>query len=194
MVSAAVRAPLHIDALRELCNICGGRAADALSRLLGERPVGLDLAEAGLAHLEVTTRLGGPDAPVVAARVELAGPVRGELWLVLAEPDAALLSGLLDARVGRQLAPSALYEAANIVASACLNALYSLTRFTVVPSVPEVFHGTVADVLARLGRSAGNGPVLTTELALRDRPVRGRILFLPHEDSVEPILQAMGVH
>jgi len=194
MVSALARAPLHVDALRELCNICGGRAADALSRLLGERPVELDLAEAEVPHREVTSRLGGSQAPVAAARVELHGPIRGELWLVLAERDAVVLSGMLDSHADLKLAPSALYEAANIVASACLNALYSLTRLTVVPSVPELLSGTVADVVGRLGRAAGNGPVLTTELVLRDAPVRGRLLFVPHEASVEPLLGAMGVH
>ena len=194
MVSALARAPLHVDALRELCNICGGRAADALSKLLGDRSVGLDLAEAELPRPEVTAKLGGDAAQVVATRVTLEGPVRGELWLVLGERDAAELSSLLDTRTRSQVAPWALSEAANIVASACLNALFALTRLTVIPSVPEVFHSTVSEVLGRLGRDAGNGPVLTTELALRDAPVRGRILFVPHEDSVQPLLSAMGVH
>lgn len=195
MVTAADLTPLHVDALRELANVCGGRAADALSRLLGERPVGLDLSVAEKPRGSVAERVGGPEASVVAAKVDLAGPVKGELWLVLRERDAAVLSGLLDHDAKAQVAPWALYEAANIVASACLNALYAMTQLTVVPSVPEVLQGAAKDVLRKLGLEAGvDAPLLTTELQVRDAAVRGRIVFVPHEESVELILKAMGLH
>ena len=136
MVAAAALTPLHQDALRELCNLCGGRAADALSRLLGERRVDLGLP-GELPRGEIVRELG-ESAPVVAARVELDGPLHGELWLVLAEGDAQRLSALLDDSGVAGVAIWVLYETANIVASACLNALYALTGITVVPSVPEV--------------------------------------------------------
>jgi len=190
MSPAVALSPLQTDALRELCNVCSGRAADALSRLIGERPVELGLP-GELAHDDVFKLLGGVEAKVVGARVELAGPLRGELWLVLAERDAAELSGLLEEQGQREVAVWALYETANIVASACLNALYALTGLTVVPSVPEVLIGDAGKVVARLPRT--DAPLIATELALREPKVRAKLLFAPHADSVAPLLKAMGL-
>ena len=191
MMAAVALSPIQSDALRELCNVCSGRAADALSRLIGERPVELGLPDE-LPHGDVASHLGGADAKVVGARVELAGPLRGELWLVLAERDAAELSGLLEEQGQREVAVWALYETANIVASACLNALYALTRLTVVPSVPEVLVGEAEKVVARLPR-ASDAPIIVTELALREPKVRAKLLFAPHAESVAPLLKAMGL-
>ena len=191
--TAAELSPLHADALGELGNICGGRAADALSRLLGERPVSLALTEARLPRDQVAERLGGAAASVVGLRVALTGPVDGELWLVLRQRDADVLSRLLGAHHAGA-ASGALYEAANIVASACLNALYALTRLTVVPSVPEVTALSAGELCARLGRGVmPESPVVTTELRLRDENVSGRLLFVPHARCVGPLLLAMGI-
>lgn len=195
MTATAPLTALQADALRELCNVCGGQAADALSALIGDARVNLSLPEAErLGVEEVTARLGGPLAPLVAARVELAGPLQGELWLTLPESDAAALSLLLDADAApRRLAPWALYETANIVASACLNGLYALTRLTVVPSVPEVFEATAGTTVARIAAGSSELFVLSTELLVRDAPVRGRILFLLREASLLPLLAALGL-
>ena len=195
MIASAPLTALQADALRELCNICGGQAADALSALIGDARVNLSLPEAERLTVEVVTaRLGGAEAPLVAARVELAGPLQGELWLTLPESDAAELSGLLaDGEGPRQVAPWALYETANIVASACLNALYALTRLTVVPGVPEVIEASAGATVARIARGSRELFVLSTELLVRDAPVRGRILFLLREASVLPLLSALGL-
>ena len=87
-----------------------------------------------------------------------------------------------------------LYETANIVASACLNALYALTGITVVPSVPEVVQGPAERVLGALGRGTdGQAPLLSTDLAVREAPLRGRLVFAPSRESLRPLLQAMGL-
>src|SRR5436305_11769873 len=95
MTAALALSELQTDALRELTNVCGGRGADALSRMIGERPVLLGVPEE-LQRQDVALLLGGPAADVVAGRVELGGKLRGELWLILREHDAAALSEMLD--------------------------------------------------------------------------------------------------
>ena len=134
MVAAAALTPLHQDALRELCNLCGGRAADALSRLLGERRVDLGLP-GELPRGEIVRELG-ESAPVVAARVELDGPLHGELWLVLAEGDAQRLSALLDDSGVAGVAIWVLYETANIVASVMKPSVPSLPMSNCARSAP----------------------------------------------------------
>lgn len=195
VIAPASLSLLQADALRELCNVCGGQAADALSALIGDARVNVSLPEAERVDVAtVTERLGGAHAPLVAARVELAGPLQGELWLTLPAADAAELSGLLDDRErGPRLAPWALYETANILASACLNGLYALTRLTVVPGVPEVTEASAGETVARIAQGGDALYVLSTELLVRDAPVRGRILFLLREASLLPLLAALGL-
>jgi chemotaxis protein CheC len=186
---------LQADALRELCNICGGYAATALSRLLGDVRVELGLPEAGrMARSRVLELLGGPEQAVVTVQVELQGPVRGELLVALGEVDAAQLSGLLAHGSRAELATSALGETANIIASACLNALYRLTHLTVVPGVPRTRQGPASSLLSELAAGPESEVVvLSTLLSVSGARLHGRLLVLPDERSLGGLLQALGV-
>jgi chemotaxis protein CheC len=186
---------LQADALRELCNICGGYAATALSRLLGNVRVDLDLPEAARVPPEhVEGLLGDASARVVGVHLDLSGPVQGRLMLVLAEPAAEQLASAVNRTGQDELHSSALGEAANIIASACLNALYALTRLTVLPGQPQMVRGTARDVLRPLlSSSDGQVVVLTTTLHVAGSSMGGRILVIPDEVSLRGLLMALGV-
>jgi chemotaxis protein CheC len=187
---------LQADALRELCNICGGHAATALSRLLGDARVELELPQVErLPRRDIVERLGGPEHQVVAARVQLDGPVTGELVLALSDVDAAELTAAVTRGVREDaFAHSAFGEAANIVASACLNALFRLTHLTVLPGVPLMARGPAAELLEQLlPRRDDEMVVMSTVLFVSHLPVRGRLLVVPNPTSLTGLLEAMGV-
>src|SRR5688572_16354227 len=99
-----------------------------LARLVGGVGVMLDVPRVlpGGA-VSMTTLLGGEGTQVVGVKLAIQGGLRGQLWWVLPREDAARLGGRLLRRpaLHGKLSDdehSALAEAANVVASACLDA------------------------------------------------------------------------
>ena len=191
---------IQLDALREVANIGCGHAVNALARLVGGRTVNLSVPRAVLAAAaEVAELLGGGEAPVVAAKLGMEGQLRGVLLLVLPREDSAALESLL---LRREDAPaeereSALSEAANIVASACLSAIGTLTGWRLLPTVPELVRGTAALVVARAVAEAQGGDrmvVLETRFSAVGAPaVSGQVLLVLERESSKALLARLGV-
>jgi chemotaxis protein CheC len=191
---------IQLDALREVANIGCGHAVNALARLVGGRTVNLSVPRAVLAAAaEVAELLGGGEAPVVAAKLGMEGQLRGVLLLVLPREDSAALESLL---LRRQDAPaeereSALSEAANIVASACLSAIGTLTGWRLLPTVPELVRGTAGLVVSRAVAEAQGGDrmvVLETRFAAVGAPaVSGQVLLVLERESSKALLARLGV-
>ncbi|WP_375768255.1 chemotaxis protein CheC [Archangium gephyra] len=191
---------IQLDALREVANIGCGHAVNALARLVGGRTVNLSVPRAVLAApAEVAELLGGAEAPVVAAKLGMEGQLRGVLLLVLPREDSASLEALL---LRRQDAPaeereSALSEAANIVASACLSAIGTLTGWRLLPTVPELVRGTAGLVVSRAVAEAQGGDrmvVLETRFSAVGAPsVSGQVLLVLERESSKALLARLGV-
>src|SRR5690606_25422088 len=119
---------LQLDALRELANIGSGQAVNALSSMLGGRRVELGLPSAVVPAEPIgLSRLFGEELrSLVAIALDFDGAFRGRFVLVLEGDDAGALAAMLTGRDGARaldaLDESALSEAANILASATLNA------------------------------------------------------------------------
>ncbi|MFE8602775.1 chemotaxis protein CheC [Archangium violaceum] len=191
---------IQLDALREVANIGCGHAVNALARLVGGRTVNLSVPRAVLASAaEVAELLGGAEAPVVAAKLGMEGQLRGVLLLVLPREDSSALEALL---LRRQDAPaeereSALSEAANIVASACLSAIGTLTGWRLLPSVPELVRGAAGLVVSRAVIEARGGDrvvVLETRFSAVGAPsVSGQVLLVLERESSRALLTRLGV-
>lgn len=191
---------IQLDALREVANIGCGHAVNALARLVGGRTVNLSVPRAVLAAAaEVAELLGGGEAPVVAAKLGMEGQLRGVLLLVLPREDSTALEALL---LRRQDAPaeereSALSEAANIVASACLSAIGTLTGWRLLPTVPELVRGAAGLVVSRaVAEAQGDDRVVVLETrfsAVGAPAVSGQVLLVLERDSSKALLARLGV-
>jgi chemotaxis protein CheC len=191
---------IQLDALREVANIGCGHAVSALARLVGGRTVNLSVPRAVLATpSEVSGLLGGSEAPVVAAKLGMEGQLKGVLLLVLPREDGSALEALL---LRRQDAPleereSALSEAANIVASACLSAIGTLTGWRLLPTVPVLVRGAAASVVAGAVKEAEGDNrlvVLETRFSAVGAPaVSGQVLLVLERDSSRALLARLGV-
>ena len=195
---------LQLDALREVANIGCGHAASALSQLVGGRAVQIEVPRVLVTHVaQMTELIGGPDSKVVAATLLMEGDLQGTLLLVLPEADAHRLAGLLlNAPSTDQLSDvqrSAIGEAANIVASACLSAISKLAGLKLLPTIPvlsEDSAGAVLDeALARVDTGgAGLVVVLEARFATAAVPrVGGQFLVLPDKSSLKKLLEKLGV-
>jgi chemotaxis protein CheC len=191
---------IQLDALREVANIGCGHAVNALARLVGGRTVNLSVPRAVLAAAsELAGLLGGGDAPVVAARLGMQGQLQGVLLLVLPQEDSTALEALL---LRRQDAPleereSALSETANIVASACLSAIGTLTGWRLLPSVPVLVRGAAGAVVAGVVEEAQGDDrvvVLETRFSSVGAPaVSGQVLLVLERESSRALLARLGV-
>ncbi len=191
---------IQLDALREVANIGCGHAVNALARLVGSRTVHLSVPRAMVATAaEVAELLGGGETRVVAAKLGMQGQLRGVLLLVLPESDSRALEALL---LRREDAPaeereSALSETANIVASACLSAIGTLTGWRLLPSVPVLVRGTAGPVLAGIvAETEGDNRVVVLETRFSSvgaPAVSGQMLLVLERDSSKALLARLGV-
>jgi chemotaxis protein CheC len=198
-VKLASTTALEQDALREVANIGAGHAASMLARLVGGVGVMLDVPRVlpGGA-VSMTTLLGGEGTHVVAVKLSIQGGLRGQMWWVLPREDAARLGGRLLRRpaLHGKLSNdehSALAEAANVVASACLDAIGKMSRVPLLPSTPQVFEGDVAEMMAT-EENTSPPLVLESRFHSTDAPTFGGQLVLTFDGlSVAVLMEKLGL-
>ncbi len=192
----------QLDALREVANVGCGHAANALSKLVGNRKVQIEVPRVMLTRAtEMPQIIGGWEARVVVTALDMLGELQGRLLLVLEENDAHQLSMQLSNRVGQEgqaVELSALGEAGNILASACLNAIGTFTGLRLLPSTPTVSRDSADAALEMAARDleceAGLVMVLEARFIASSVPaIGGQLLVLPRHSSVEILLDRLGV-
>ncbi|SEL26993.1 chemotaxis protein CheC [Stigmatella aurantiaca] len=199
-MNGLVPSEMQLDVLREVANIGCGHAANALARLVGGKRVNLSVPRAVMASAEeAAERLGGEE-PVVGARLGMQGELRGVMLFVLPVRDGASLGTVLLGQVARGAElESALSETANIVASACLSAIGKLTRWRLLPTVPEMLKGSAREVLAQAvketeGEQTSPVVVLEARFSAECAPaVSGQMLLVLERESSQALLQRLGV-
>jgi chemotaxis protein CheC len=192
---------LELDALREIANIGCGHAATALSRMVGGNVVCIDVPRVLAARGEEILRLFDEDAPVIAAGVGIEGSITGRMLVVWSEDDArelaALLLGARQADQAYEPGQSALAELANVLCSACLSAIGTLTRLQLLPTSPEMTRGTGREVLSGfISDCAGRSAVVMVETRLHtihEPPLSGRLMVVPDRATLPTLLRAIGL-
>lgn len=191
---------LQLDALREVANVGCGHAASALSRLVGGRIVDLSVPRALVTPTgELPAFLGGGNADVLAATLGVEGDLEGQLLLILPQQDALTLAALMlqqpVAEALDELAQSAISEAANIVASACLSAIGTLTGMRLLPTIPALRRVQASTIAKEMTREMEGQTTVVLEARFSTRVVpvvEGRILMVPRGTSLRRLLARLG--
>ena len=185
-----------LDALSALAAEAGAEAARAVARLLGGEASldGVDaLASADPAALAALAGSLGPD--IVAVGMDLAGPLRGRLVLVVAAPDAERIAttlvptaaaGSLDA-----LGESAVVEMGNIAGSTFVSTLSRRLAAPLLHGVPRLTRGSPQRCLEELAGRA-TGPALLP--SFRCAGLRAVLLFLPDAERALALVAAREAH
>jgi chemotaxis protein CheC len=189
----------ELDALTEVAHIGMGHAATALSQLMNK---GVEIQVPRLQMLEAAGVAQLLDSQQVELlHLQILGNVRGTLLILLPEQNARRMLELLLGRVSATGLPlsdlevSTLMEVGNILASACLNALGSMLRMTLLPSVPTLASGAAGELLARVGKPSEEGEaavMIDTVFSVAESPCGGSIFLIPAPGSLAAILQALG--
>jgi chemotaxis protein CheY-P-specific phosphatase CheC len=196
--SPLLLAPEQVEALRQLAVLGGADAARSLGRLLGTtveaaQPRALVAGRGGIA------KALQPDGTAFAVHFTVEGGARFRWLLHLTREGATLMGGLL---LGRPVVEpvekasvvytSALAEAANIIVSSYVGGVGAGAGMTLVPSVPHVMVGPLADAFKAAFVDLDDTLLLTTDLRLPGVRFAGRIIVAPEGESVGRLLAGVG--
>lgn len=193
-----------LDMIREVAHIGMGKAATALSKMMG-KPVTLDVPKAqALPFGEVADAMGGPETPVTALHFRVTGDVHGNILVVLPVMSSlSLLQQSLGPSEDRDLfnldviAKSALMEVGNILASAYVGAVGTLVNKALMITIPGLsvdMAGAVVDtLLSEIAMSADEAQVVETCFASKDLGIRGSTYFLAMPDTAPAMKKFLGL-
>jgi chemotaxis protein CheC len=192
----------QIDAFREVCNICAGHAAMALSQLV-DKKVGLSVPEAyRLSLAEVPDLFGGPEVYVTAVYLRMEGDCSGSILLVLDAESAHTLAKVMvksgaPACAGQEVEVSAVQETGSILFGAYLNALGRLTGLRLRPTVPalamDMAGAIIGCVLADLDHAEDFVLAVETRLQVSGKEIAGHLMMLPDSGTLAIINTRLGV-
>lgn len=195
--------PNQLDALREIGNIGAGNSATALSQVINTR-IDMNVPKVALVPLtDVPDMVGGPDSIVVGLFLRVYGKAPGNILFLLPQKSAY---NLVDTLMGRphgetkqldQMDQSALMEIGNILSGAYLNAFFTFTGLTMLPSIPALamdMAGAILNiVLVQLGQMGDTALVIETEFLSEDDGINGHFFLVPDPGSLSTIIDAVGV-
>jgi chemotaxis protein CheC len=188
---------LQLDALRELANIASGNAATALSQMLG-RAVELSVPRVlALPLADAVKACGSPDESITSVVIPLEGDVDGFVLLLISTEAADALCQLLGVQAGSEIGDSALREIGNILGTACLNALASMTGLNLGPCPPHLSTDMLGAIVSSLALSQAASTdlvlVLDSELEVADEPCSISFVLLPTDGAVTDLLTPLGL-
>lgn len=191
--------PQQMDLLREVSTIGSGHAATALSQLLG-RKIMLHVPTVQVIPLaDVPEVMGGPEKLVAGLFFRIYGQAKGSILILFPKESALLLVRELvkkDASsvILKDLELSALKEVGNILASAYLNAISSMMKMVLIPSVPGLaidMAGAVLDSLLIELSEAGETALLIETEFVEENKITGHFFLLPDPDSLRVIFETL---
>ncbi|MBQ1915693.1 MAG: chemotaxis protein CheC [Selenomonadaceae bacterium] len=193
----------QLDALREIGNVGAGNSATALSQIINRR-IDMNVPKVALVPLDAVPDLvGGPDTIVVGVFLRVYGKAPGNILFLLPQKSAYYL---VDTLMGKNhgdtekldlMDESALMEIGNILAGAYLNAFFTFTNISMLPSIPALamdMAGAILNVvLVQLGQMGDTAMVIETEFLSEDDGINGHFFLVPDPGSLETIIAAVGV-
>lgn len=185
---------LQHDALNEIFNISVGRAADALSQMVGEE---IDLSVPAMRFClleELDARAGLSRWRRVDAVVQrFKGSFEGDAVLMFPDDGGDEVIRLVLAGLKRpvdldELGSDALAEVGNVLLNACLSALADVLAERFDTGLPSLHAGRALDVLVQQAGDARD-PVLFLHIQfeLCERQVEGCLAFLMNLPSLEAL-------
>src|SRR5205085_9406446 len=189
--------PQQIEALRQLAQFGATDAARSLGRLLGTfvdvAPPRVQVAPRGAVQQVLQ-----PDGAAFSVHFEVDGGARLRWMMHLTQEGATLMGGLLLGAPGGAtgkptLYTSALAEMSNIVVSSYVGGVAAAVGLTLVPSIPHVGEGTLAETMEAAFGDLDSSVLLVTDLRLPGVRYAGRIVAAPVDESLSRLLQTLGV-
>ncbi len=189
--------PQQTEALRQLAQFGAADAARSLGRLLGTA-VDVSAPRVQVARKGAVHQVLQPDGAAFSVHFEVDGGARLRWMMHVTQEGATLMGGLLLGAPGGAtgkptLYTSALAEMSNIVVSSYVGGVAAAVGLTLVPSIPHVGKGTLADTVQAAFGDLESSLLLVTDFRLPGVRYAGRIVAAPVDDSLARLLSMLGV-
>ena len=193
---------IQIDAIKEICSMASGTAANALSQVLNKK-ITMKVPEIKIVPIEVATDImGDPDSIVAGVYSRLLGDFNGGLLLTFPREDVIMLVNKLvgsDSEVQvhslSELDLSAVSEVGNIISAAFVSAISKIIEKTILISVPKLaidMLGAIVDfILIELAEEAEQALIMKIEFEDIPRTVSGHFFIIPNPGSLEMLLDSI---
>ena len=193
---------MYVDVLREIGNIGAGNATTAIAGML-QLKLNMNVPKVQLLTFQQLGSAVCPeDETIVGIYLEVQGEIDGSMMFLMKLESAHFLVNRLMGRDENyrgdfdEMEMSAIMEIGNIIAGSYLNALSSMTKLTIVPSVPYIAIDMAAAILSvpaiQFGQIGDNALLIETEFG-DDVMLNGYFILLPELDSYEKILSSLGI-
>jgi chemotaxis protein CheC len=185
------------DALVEIFNISIGRAASALSKIVGEKIVlsvpSLQFTRAN----EASGRLGLNDQCICGVTQDFSGPFHTEAILMFPEDRSLeivrmMLGESYSMDELSELEQEAMSEIGNILLNACLGSIANLINNRFSSTMPEVRMGSCDDLLRVNERNAGDTVLLIfIDFNIASRTIQGYMAYLMDVPSIHGLIESV---
>ncbi len=195
---------IQLDALGEVGNIGAGNASTSLAKMVGD-VITLDAPHTRIMPFDQLPLATSAELEevIISAYVAFTGQASGCLLLLFSHQQAATLFKLLGLPLegnileASELQKSAIGEVGNIITSAYLNALGTLTGLQLLPMPPGVALGMSGAILetvgAHLGQFAQVGIVIQIDIRSTNIDIGLELLMIPEFHSLKTLLTALGI-
>lgn len=193
----------HIDVLKELGNIGAGNAATSLGVLIDET-VSIAIPEVRIEDYDTVINLiGGPEKMVVAVLINFNGDAHGMIMFLLDMNDAKSITEILvgkenDSPEGlSEMKISAIKEIGNILGSAYLGSIATMTGMTIDISIPYVAVDMAGSILStpvvQFGAVDDKVMFIEESFNTESRQLKSNVILFAEIKTIEEILSRMGI-
>jgi len=194
---------MHLDFLREICNIGSGKSATALSEMLASS-VEISIPDVGFAEYDVVyEKLGGTESIMVGVLIMLSNDLHGMMiFLLPGEVACNLVNQLMGTDIKDyteidEIGYSAIGEMANIVAGSFMQAISEMVGLVVDISPPAStvdMLGSIMSVPAIHFAQMGDKLMfMKNELEIDNKKTPANLLLLPDAESLEKLMRSFGI-
>ncbi|MCL5773054.1 MAG: chemotaxis protein CheC [Firmicutes bacterium] len=194
---------LQIDALKEVGSIGTAHAATALSDLTGTK-VNIKVPHVELCRITQIPELSDfHGKEITGIRTLLKGGMNGEISMIMESTKALNLAALLlkkepgTIKMLGTMEISALKEAVNIMIGSYLMAVTRLSGILSMPSVPELFQedfdSHINALIEKNNTHNRYAIIIHTIVILHKTNIDGNLILIPEAESLERILDSIGV-
>lgn len=194
---------LEMDAIREIGSIGTGKAATALSSVLGGEVKMTIPAVHILGYNEALHKLGEPEEIVAAVLKKMSGEINGIMLFIL---KLDFINVVLRKLLGREVQDyrdlnviemSAMEEIGNIIISSYISALSSLTDVEIQLSVPDIAVNMLGGILSvpmvEFGYETDKLMIINGKFIVGGKVLNSDILMLPDINSLNFLMEKLGV-
>ncbi|WP_331721958.1 chemotaxis protein CheC [Alkalithermobacter paradoxus] len=193
---------LYLDVIKEIGNIGAGNAATSLSAMINKK-IEMEVPSVEILNIEkIVEILGGEELSVVGVYVNFFGDIKGTMLLIL---DISSSDNLLSILFGHKISEidyndmqlSALQEIGNILSSAYINSISSLSNLKANISVPSVsidMAGSILSVPAiEYGIISDKIILIENKLTEGENEIVAKFFLMPDIDSFKTLFKSLGV-